>query len=335
MSNTTVKSATRSIGCLGVGWIGRNRMEAMAASPYAQIQAIADFDNEALQAACQTIPQAIKCTSVDELLSQGLDGLAVATPSALHAEHTRKALEQGWAVFCQKPLGRNYEETRELVDLARAKNLLLGVDFSYRHTCYRNIHDLVQSGALGDIYAAELVFHNAYGPDKEWFYDPARAGGGCLMDLGVHLVDLLLWTLKSPGVAHLQARLLAGGKPLLDPESQVEDYCTATMELGNGTLASLACSWNLPAGKDADIRVVYYGTKGGAAFRNLNGSFYDFEAVRFHGTRTEVLFSGEDDWGGRAAREWVEQLAEGATYHPDVETVLEVAALLDKMYGRR
>jgi predicted dehydrogenase len=49
------------------------------------------------------------------------------------------------------------------------------------------------------VFAVDLVFHNAYGPDKPWFYDPELSGGGCVMDLGVHLVDLALWSLDFPG----------------------------------------------------------------------------------------------------------------------------------------
>src|SRR5438270_316966 len=80
-------------------------------------------------------------------------------------------------------------------------------------------------GALGRVYAVDLVFHNAYGPDKAWFYDPALSGGGCVMDLGVHLVDLALWALDFPEPATIASTLLAGGAPL--QAGQVEDYAVA------------------------------------------------------------------------------------------------------------
>src|SRR5690606_2112222 len=128
------------------------------------------------------------------------DGVVIATPSALHAEQSIAALNMGKAVFCQKPLGRNAAETRAVVEAARKNNLLLGVDLCYRHTCFRRIHDIIQSGELGHIYATELTFHNAWGPGKEWFYDPKRSGGGCVVDLGIHLIDLALWTLKETKV---------------------------------------------------------------------------------------------------------------------------------------
>jgi hypothetical protein len=60
-------------------------------------------------------------------------------------------------------------------------------------------------GRLGQPFAADLVFHNAYGPGKDWFFDPAQSGGGCVIDLGVHLVDLALWALDWPEVGRSKA----------------------------------------------------------------------------------------------------------------------------------
>jgi predicted dehydrogenase len=262
-----------------------------------------------------------------------VDGVVLATPSALHAEQTLAALEAGVPVFCQKPLGRTAAEVRTVVEAARARDLLLGVDLSYRHTeGMRHVRRLVQSGALGTVYAAELVFHNAYGPDKAWFYDVAQAGGGCVMDLGIHLVDLALWTLGFPRVEGVDARLLSGGMPRTG--SAVEDYAVARLDLEGGAVAQVSCSWRLPAGCDAVISAAFYGTKGGAAFRNQDGSFYDFTAHHFQGTRAETLCAPPDAWGGRAAVAWAQQLAEHAGFDPEALRLVEVAEVLDGIYGR-
>src|SRR5205823_9344721 len=115
-----------------------------------------------------------------------LDGIVIATPSALHASQCLAALERGFAVFCQKPLGRNERETRAVVEAARRADRLLGVDFSYRTLGGAEaIRELIRSGSLGRIYAIDAVFHNAYGPDKAWFRDREQSGGGCVMDLGI------------------------------------------------------------------------------------------------------------------------------------------------------
>lgn len=330
-----VATALPRLGFLGVGWIGRHRMEAIARSGAARVAAVVDAADQALADARRTAPEAVVARSMDELLDAELDGVVIATPSALHAEQAIAALERGLAVFCQKPLARTAPETRRVIDAARAANRLLGVDLSYRHTeAMRRIRDLIREGALGRVYAVDLVFHNAYGPDKAWFRDPALSGGGCVIDLGIHLVDLALWALDFPRVEHVTSRLFAGGAPLALPASVVEDYAEARLDLAGGTTVRLACSWNVSAGRDAVIEAAFYGGAGGAAMRNVNGSFYDFTAERYQGTAREVLASPPDEWGGRAAVAWARRLGESAAFDPEVERLAEVAAALDTMYGR-
>ena len=323
------------IGFLGVGWIGRHRMEAMIKTGAIEAAAIADPSPDMVRQAAELAPGAAVVDGLDGLLGERLDGIVIASPSALHAEQSIEALQRGVAVFCQKPLGRTAAEAGAVVDAARAADRLLGVDLSYRFTeGMRRIRELIHSGDLGRIYAVDLVFHNAYGPDKQWFYDPALSGGGCVMDLGVHLVDLALWTLGFPEVADVRGKLLAGGEPLRDPSAQVEDYAVATIGLATGCAVQLACSWRLQAGCDAVISAAFYGADGGAALRNVSGSFYDFQAERYRGTERETLASPPDAWGGRAAADWAERLAGGALFDPAADQLVSVSAVLDRIYGR-
>lgn len=323
------------LGFLGVGWIGRNRLQAVAQSRLADIAVIADPARELALNASEMAPHALVCNSLEELLDKGVDGVVIATPSALHADQTRLALERGVAVFCQKPLGRTASETCAVVDAARSANRLLGVDLSYRFTDgMQKIRDLVRRDELGKVFAVDLVFHNAYGPDKSWFYDRDLSGGGCVIDLGIHLVDLALWVLDSPLVLDVSSRLLAQGHSLERSTNQVEDYAVARLDLENGVVAQLACSWKLQAGQDAVISASFYGTRGGAAMHNVNGSFYDFVAERFSGTARQVLSSPPDAWGGRAIVDWTRRLAAGEGFDPEAERICEVAAVLDAIYAR-
>ncbi|HEY0311397.1 MAG TPA: Gfo/Idh/MocA family oxidoreductase [Allosphingosinicella sp.] len=321
------------VGFLGVGWIGRHRMEGMLATGAVEAAAIADPSDEMAAEALKLAPDAKRVDGLDGLLAEQLDGIVIATPSAMHAEQSIRVLEAGAAVFCQKPLGRTAAEAQAVVEAARAADRLLAVDLSYRFTQgMRRIRALLEEGALGQVYAVDLVFHNAYGPDKAWFYDPLLSGGGCVMDLGVHLVDIALWALDFPKVERVSSHLLSGGAPLA--EGQVEDYAVANLTLEGGGSARLACSWRLPAGCEAVISAAFYGTNGGAALRNVGGSFYDFTAERFHGTSTEMLSSPPDAWGGRAAADWAERLGRGERFDPAAERLVDVAGVLDQIYGR-
>jgi len=323
------------LGFLGVGWIGRHRMKAIQDTGSIEVAAIADPSPDMAAEAAKLAPGAELVSTLDDLLDAGVDGVVIATPSAMHAEQSVQALERGAAVFCQKPLGRTAAEVQVVVDAARAADRLLCVDFSYRFTDgMRRIREVVRSGELGRVYAVDLVFHNAYGPDKPWFYDPALSGGGCVMDLGVHLVDLALWTLDFPGISNVSGKLFAGGEPLGDHPDRVEDYAVSNMELESGTIVQLACSWKLQAGCDAIISAAFYGTHGGVALRNVDGSFYNFVSERYRSTARETLTSPPDEWGGRAAADWAMRLAAGERYDPAAERLVDVARVLDRIYGR-
>jgi predicted dehydrogenase len=336
MDGTLVDNKPK-LGFIGVGWIGRNRLEAIAQENIADISAISDPNPTYVQEALQHGPNAAVLPSFTEMTTSSVDGIIIATPSALHAEQSIEAMQQGKAVFCQKPLGRNAAEVREVVATAREKNVLLGVDFSYRFTKgIESLKEVLNSGQLGDIYGANLVFHNAYGPDKAWYFDPKLAGGGCVMDLGVHLVDLLVWLFENPDVTDVNSHLFSKGKRILNPDEQVEDYAVAQMLLNNNIAVQLACSWNLPAGVDAVIEVSFYGTQGGVSFKNINGSFYEFETLDFQGTSRKTISGSGDSWGGKAAIHWAEELAsKGNVFNPEAELYIKSAEILDLIYKRK
>lgn len=323
------------LGFLGLGWIGQHRMQALLDASACRVVAVADPSAEALARAQAAAPGAAAVATLDELLRHELDGVVIATPSALHAQQALAALDRGLAVFCQKPLARTAAENKAIVDAARKADRLLGCDLSYRHTeAMRRIRNCVVEGELGTVYAADLVFHNAYGPDKSWARDAALSGGGCAIDLGIHLVDLALWTLGFPRVEHVGSRLYAQGRLLGAGSSEVEDYAVAQLDLAGGAVVRVACSWNLPAGRDAVIEAHFHGTRAGAAMQNAGGSFYDFAAARFDGTRRTPMAEPPDAWGGRAIVDWARRLAGGARYNPAIETIVDVAAVLDRVYGR-
>jgi predicted dehydrogenase len=322
------------LGFLGLGWIGRTRMQAVAESGIAEIVALADASPEARSQAQKLAPSARACSSAQELFESELDGLVIATPSAQHAPEAIAALERGLAVFCQKPLARNAQETETVVRCAQHADKLLHVDFSYRHTrALTCLKALLDSRELGTIYTGRFVFHNAYGPAKDWYNQRVMSGGGCMMDLGIHLVDLAFWLLGAQRATCRHKRLYAQGRPLSMPSDVVEDYAAIELELDDGRAVEIACSWRLPLGRDASIRVELWGAQGGAVFRNVDGSFYDFVAERTRGTSCELLCAPPDAWGGRAIVAWVRALAASRGYSDEAQHYVSVARVIDQAYG--
>jgi predicted dehydrogenase len=328
-----VESAPR-LGFVGLGWIGRNRLQAVAEAEVAKIVGLHDVQVCAADEAQKLSRDAIQFASFEELLNLSLDGIVIATPNSLHAKQSIAALERGIAVFCQKPLGRNARETQKIVDASRAADRLLGVDLSYRAIpAMRSVSGLVESGELGKVFAVDAKFHNGYGPDKAWFRDISLAGGGCVLDLGPHLLDIALRPLGFPRVARVESTLFANGRA--KGIEEVEDYGVATIETEDGVVINLSCCWNLNIGRDADIEIAFYGTRGGAKLRNVDGSFYDFVGEKFSGTTTETLSSPEDaawQWGALATIEWIKKLSIDGRFDPDAERFVLLAEVIDRIY---
>lgn len=325
------------IGFVGLGWIGVHRLNTIATTDAVEIAALYDEQRDASEAAREIAPNATIISSYDEILADSIDGVVIATPNACHVTQTVAALRAGISVFCQKPLGCNVPEVWQAVSAARESNCLLGVDFSYRFIPgMQQIRKLVQEGSLGQIFSVDLKFHNGYGPDKKWFYQRATSGGGCVLDLGIHLIDLALWTLDFPRIVDVTSALFCRGNPIKTPCEEVEDYAVARMRTADNAVVNLTCSWNLHVGADAEIEACFYGTEGAAALRNIDGSFYDFAAERYQRSQRERLYeTGPDpDWGGQAALDWCRRLAEGERFSANAEQFLNSAAVIDRIYAR-
>jgi predicted dehydrogenase len=310
------------------------RLQAVATHQAAEIAAIADPAEQALAEAARFAPHAARLANLDELLACEIDGVVIATPSALHPEQAMSALNAGVAVFCQKPLGLNAKEAAQVIEAARSADRLLATDFVYRFTQgMQAVRALIRRGILGKIYAAELSFHNSFGPDRAWYYNSAMSGGGCVIDLATHLVDLALWALDFKPVRQIRSQLFCKGQPLRNfDRKQLEDFAFAELELEGDIAVRLACSWGRPLGRDALIQAIYHGDCGATEFRNVHGSFYDFIAEHYEGRNRQPLCTAPDDWGGRGLLDWIRRLAVSNRFDENAEEILQVARVIDGIY---
>ena len=329
---------TPRLGVLGLGGLGRHRLRTLQRSGAAQVVCVADLDGETARAAAREVPGAEVVSWAQMLGDLRLDGVVLATPTAVHAEQAVEALGRGLSVFCPCPLGRTQHEVRRVVEAARGADRLLGVDFGYRHVRgVSQMRQLVRSGELGELVNVELVFHHASGPEQGEPRDAALSGGGCVMDLGSHLLDLAAWLVPGAKVDRLHAQLHARGRPLAsrrEVEDIAEVHLRLSTDLGQPS-ARLACSWRLHAGTQAVIEATVYGTRGGVSLRNVEGSFHDFTVERYRGTGREVLATPPDDWSGRAAVAWARQLAARPRFdEEEAQALVELSGWMDRVYGR-
>ncbi len=321
------------LGFIGLGWIGRKRLEAVAADPALEVAVLSDAIEERARAAAEQFPRARVEPDITKLLHHELDGVVIATPNACHAAQAIACLERGVPVFCQKPLAIDATETARVVAAAEAADRLLGVDFCYRHVQgMHSLRDRIAAGELGSIVSVDLEFHNAYSPDKAWSRDRSLAGGGCLLDLGVHLLDLALWLQGAPPMQLTRAHLFRDGRRVRGRDGVVEDLALAEFHQAGGAITRLACSWNSHIGRGAAIGMRLLGTAGGALWRNIDGSFYDFQLEVTRADSCERIGAAPDDWGARALLSWTRQLQRDRAFDPEASLAIRGAELIGEVY---
>lgn len=320
-----------ALAFVGVGWIGGLRLDAVEEAGVARVAALCDANADRLGELEGRFPEARCHTDVAELLDSAareLDGVVLATPNALHAPHARAAVERELPVFVQKPLGLDPREVASVLDAARARDVLIAVDYSYRHLAgARRLRKLVRSGALGEIELVEAEFHNAYGPDKAWCFQPDLSGGGALLDLGVHLVDLALWILDPASLEGVRSWTRA-----LSDRPGIDRMAGAEMRLDGDVPFRLTSSWHANTGCDCVFRFTLHGSEGGGELRNRDGGFYDFELAVRHGRTEEIAERDSRSWMDRGILRWVERIADGGAFNAAAESSLRVSDVVARIY---
>ena len=205
------------VAIVGCGLIGRKRANALAG---ARLVACADLQRERADALAQTFSAAPSTTSPGHTVTasddwrlvidrQDVDIVVVATTNEMLAEIARFAVEAGKHVLVEKPAARSVDEIDPVIDAARRSGRRVRVGFNHRyHPALQKAHELIASGAVGDLMFLRGRYGHGgrLGYEKEWRADPARSGGGELVDQGVHLIDLSRWFLGEltdvDGLAH-------------------------------------------------------------------------------------------------------------------------------------
>ncbi|MBW3597528.1 MAG: Gfo/Idh/MocA family oxidoreductase [Planctomycetes bacterium] len=335
MSGAASEAQPPRIAFLGLGWIGRMRLEALAKSGAGIVAALCDADASRLAETAQKHSTAETFSDLDALLKEAgdrLDALVIATPNALHCRQGLAALEHGLSLYVQKPLGIEAAEVDRLLDAAQTADRLVEVDYTYRGLSgAARLRESVESGELGEIFYAEGVFHNAYGPDKAWCFDPALAGGGAFLDLGVHLVDLILHSLDCPEAEI--ADITAWRRDLADHPG-IDGFTALNFHLARGPRCRIMTSWHAHTGKDCDFRLTLFGSEGTGEIRNTGGSFFDFEFLRKTGRNEEILAADHREWMDRGIIAWSRRLAEMKSYNASAEINRRIAKIVDAVYDR-
>ncbi len=263
-------------GIVGLGWIGMVHAEAIrSAVPEAEIAAVCDIQPERLEQRASELGVTRRCRDFRQMIrSGGLDALYVCVPNSLHREITLEALGAGLHAFCEKPMAMDAGQAREMAAAAvRANRVLqLGMMSRQRPEC-RLVKSYIEEGFFGEIYRMAIVLRRRRGVPGlgGWFTTKAKSGGGCLIDIGVHFLDLVLWLTDkwSPrSVSAAEYRVFGGkmrdyrfvdmwaGPPDYTGVCDVDDSAAAFIRFPDGATLSLDVSWALNARPETHVEIL-------------------------------------------------------------------------------
>ncbi len=243
------------IGCGGIA--DRRTIPGMLKAKNASLVAVMDVNTSLARVVGEKYNVSIVCESVEEILNQDIDAVYIATPVFCHKEQAIAAIHAGKHVLIEKPVGLTAAEAKELRDIAQREHVKIGVGMMMRfHTHHQAIKEMIAEGKLGEIVSVRAQFSCWYPEIKgSWRQIKKLGGGGALMDLGVHCIDLL---------QYVTATKACGLTAICDTQTfdyEVDDSASIILKMDNGAHAYVDVNFNIPDDA-AQSRLEIYGTRG-------------------------------------------------------------------------
>ena len=310
------------VGIIGTGGISHVHMSGYKRlSNRVEVAAVCDIDGDKVKRYAEQYGVPKYYLDFNEMLEkEKLDAVSVTTWNNAHKSATVAALNAGANVLCEKPMAMNAAEAIEMEDAAKKSGKILMIGFVRR---YGNdtaiIKDFIDGGMVGDIYYAKATYLRRNGCPGGWFGDKNYSGGGPLIDLGVHVMDLARYLAGSPlpvsaygatfsnlgvdrakGVgAAVGYDLASGGDGIRKFEHNVEDFATALIKFDNGFTLSVEASFNLNNKHDVGT-IELYGTKSGIKidpgvelYSDMHGHFVNIQPAENSSLSFDGLFENE------------------------------------------
>lgn len=243
------------VGVIGAGWPGQQHARAIRVlRNAATLHAVTETDEErAAEFEREYKPKKVYSDYTDLLGDAAIDAVVICLPNHLHFPVTLAALRAGKHVLCEKPPTLNNAEMRVVMEEAEKLHLIYFFSRQFRFTpSMRRAYELIAKGELGRIYFADAVWIRSRGIPSGlggWFTEKKRAGGGALIDIGVHALDSAWYLMGTPRPVSVSASVFQNFKHLVQtPVFDVEDTAFAFIRFSNGAVVQLKTCWagNLP-----------------------------------------------------------------------------------------
>jgi predicted dehydrogenase len=331
---------------IGVGGIGSDHLHSLTICHRAAAVALAESNPQRAREASARYHIPRSYADYHELLEQpDIDAVTIALPNHLHAPVAIEALKARKHVLLEKPMATSAKEAAKIIEVARTMKRTLMVAQNFRFNRHTQVaRQVVDKGDLGEVYHARCFWLRRAGIPRigSWFTQKNKAGGGCIYDLGVHLLDTCLHLMKEFDVATVSAQTYAKfgprglgemdwGRSEVDPKRtfDVEDYGVALLRLKSGRSISMEVGWACFQDQQArEHGIDLFGTAAGFSlfpakmFRNtIDGQ----ETIQYNATKVQYP---ED-----RVHHFVHSVLDGKKLLVLPEESLKVQQALDALYA--
>ena len=342
------------VGIIGCGGIANGKhLPSLSKQKQVELVAFCDIIVERAEKAAKQygVEDSLVVKDYKELLKdESIDVVHVCTPNSSHAEISIAALEAGKHVMCEKPMAKTTAEAKEMLEAAErtGKKLTIGYDNRYRADSL-HLHKVTREGKLGDIYFAKAhAIRRRAVPTWGVFLDEEKQGGGPLIDIGTHALDLTLWMMDNykPKAVLGSVFHKLGDKenaanafgPWDPKEFTVEDSAFGFVTMENGATIILESSWALNTLDVDEAKCSLSGTEGGADMKDglrINGE----EHGNLYTTNVDLSAGGVAYYDGesetqadREARLWVDCILNDTEPFVKPEEAFVVTQILEAIY---
>ena len=349
-----MKKAELRVGIIGVGGIaGGKHLPGLAKVKQAKIVAFCDIVKERADEGAKKygVPGAKVYTEAEQMLAhEDLDVVHVCTPNDTHAPLAVAALAAGCHVMCEKPMATNAADARRMVEAAKTAGKFLTIGYQSR---YRGdsqfVKRMTEKGELGEIYYAKaLAIRRRAVPTWGVFLNKTLQGGGPLIDIGTHALDLTLWLMDNYEPEYVvgtsfhklgQRKNAVNAWGPWDPKKfEVEDSAFGFIKMKNGATVMLESSWALNSLQVGEAQCVLCGTEAGADMLDglrINGEKLGrlyIEKIDLECAGVAYYDSASTAPGDIEAAQWIEAILKGKPPTVLAEQALVVSEILDAIY---
>jgi predicted dehydrogenase len=266
------KKRVVNVGVIGLG-MGRYHLRGYLNAPNTKVIGLADINEQRLESAKSEFGVNKVYTDYKDLLAvKSLDAVSIAVPNYLHMPITVDALKAGKHVLVEKPMALNAKEGQKMLDVAEKNGLKLMLHFNNRYRGdVQAIKRHVEAGDFGEVYFAKTGWVRRRGIPGAggWFTTKAQSGGGPLIDLGVHVIDMTMYVMGCPKPTTVSGMAAQKFPQLVRRGTfDVEDFASAYVRFETGATMAVEVSWAMNCSSERNYSEIY-GTKAGASLNPL------------------------------------------------------------------